>query len=207
MDVGRVAVMRELLQSTGWVERTRSFATTMRTSTRQKGGLLLVGTPEEEPWHLAAHLDDESRYSGFTQIAPTLVRWNPPEGSPAHLSVTLQRLEAARNGETVFVVAEQAAPESLLQRVSDAKRHGATVLSLDGGDTELTALAHESLTVVRAELSAVSFDTSAAFDPEVSFDTVQHLVSVAAGEKPTPRGFRDKLARALDLVSGNSARW
>jgi len=195
MDVGRVAVVRELLQSTGWVDRTRSFATTMRTSTQEKGGLLLVGTPDEEPWHLAAHLDDESRYSGFGQIAPTLIRWKVPADAPAHLSVTLNRLEVARRGETVFVVAEQAPPEGLLERVWDAKRHGATVLSLDGGDQELAQLAHESLTVVTADLA------------EVSFDTVQHLVSVAAGEKPTPRGFRDRLARALDLVSGSTARW
>jgi hypothetical protein len=195
MDVARIAVMRTLLQSTGWVDRTEAFAHTMRTSTRQRGGLLLVGTPEEEPWHLAAHLGDEARISGIPQIAPTLVRWKVPPDAPAHLSITLDRLEAARGGETVFVVAEEPPAEGLLQRVSDARRHGATVLSLEGGTTELTSLAHESLTVVESA------------QVDVSFDTVQHLVSVAAGEVTNVRGFRDRLARALDLVSGSTPRW
>ena len=137
MDAARVAVLRDLLGSTGWVDRTRTFARVMRRSTATPGGLLLVGTPQEEPWHLAAHLDDESRYSGIAELSPTLVRWNAPPDAPPHLSFTLERLEAARRGETVFVVAEDAAPERLLDRVSDARKHGATVLSLDGGDAEL----------------------------------------------------------------------
>jgi hypothetical protein len=194
MDAARVAVLRDLLGSTGWVDRTRAFARVMRTSTTTAGGLLLVGTPEEEPWHLAAHLDDESRYSGIAELAPTLVRWSAPPDAPPHLAFTLERLEAARRGETVFVVAEAAAPERLLERVADARKHGATVLALDGGDTELEGLAHESLTIVQTDLVV----------PELSFDTVQHLVSVAAGEteRTTRKGFRDRLARALDVVSG-----
>ena len=35
----------------------------------------------------------------------------------------------------------------LLERVSDARRVGATILALDAGDPELDALAHETLTV------------------------------------------------------------
>ena len=152
MDAARVAALRELLGSTGWVDRTRSFAMVMRRSTTTAGGLLLVGTPEAEPWHLAAHLDDESRFSGIAELSPTLVRWNAPADAPPHLRVTLERLEEARRGETVFVVAEEAAPERLLDRVSDARKHGATVLSLDGGDKDLEGLAHESLTVVQNDL-------------------------------------------------------
>lgn len=202
MDAARAVVLRELLASTGWVERTRGFARTLRTSTKDPGGLLLVGTPEEEPWHLAAHLDDESRLSGIAELAPTLVRWRVPPGAPPHLSVTLQRLEAARRGETVFVVAEEAAPVPLLERVADARKIGATVLALDGGDAELEGLAHESLTVVEADLVV----------PQLSFDTVQHLVSLAAGETGWAsgggrrRGFRDRLARALDVISGPAPR-
>ena len=202
MDAARTVVLRELLSSSGWVERTRGFARTLRTSTKNPGGLLLVGTPEEEPWHLAAHLDDESRLSGIAALAPTLVRWQVPQGAPPHLSVTLRRLEAARRGETVFVVAEQAAPAPLLERVADARKTGATVLTLDGGDAELEGLAHESLTVMEADLVV----------PQLSFDTVQHLVSLAAGEtgwspgSGSRRGFRDRLARALDVISGPAPR-
>src|SRR5262245_40880257 len=102
MDTGRVMVLRELLASSGWVERTTSFARTMRRSTKEPGGLLLVGTPEHEPWHLAAHLDDEAQFSGVAELSPTLVRYAPPVNAPEHLSVTLNRLEQAKRGETVF---------------------------------------------------------------------------------------------------------
>ncbi len=134
MDAEQVAALRELLSTTVWVDRTRSFAQTMRRSTTTQHGLLLVGTPTEEPWHLTAHLTDEARLSGIPELEPTLVRWSVPEGAPPHLSVTMQRLEAARRGETVLVVAEEEAPEGLLERAWDARKSGATILALDGGD-------------------------------------------------------------------------
>jgi hypothetical protein len=86
------------------------------------------------------------------------------------------------------VVAEERAPEALLERVSDARRTGTTILALDGGDPELTGLAHDALTV-----------------PErapFSFDGAQHLVSMAAGEVGRRPGLRDRLARLLDRISG-----
>ncbi len=203
MDPQQVAALRELLSTTSWLNRTRSFAQTIRRSTTTPSGLLLVGTPDEEPWHLTAHLSDEARLSGIPELAPTLVRWQVPDGAPAHLSVTLQRLEAATRGETLLVVAEESAPEALLERAWDARKLGATVLSLDGGDTELQGVAHESLTVVTNDLAV----------PGVSFDTVQHLVSAAAGETGPDgspaggrRGFRDRLGHLLDVVSGPSGR-
>jgi len=66
MDSERARALRDLLGGSDWVQRTREFAVTLRRSTTP-GGLLLVGTPDEEPWHLAAHLDDESRYSGTAE--------------------------------------------------------------------------------------------------------------------------------------------
>ncbi|PWS52526.1 hypothetical protein DLE01_04570, partial [Streptomyces sp. FT05W] len=83
--------------------------------------------------------------------------------------------------------------------VHDARRAGATVLSLDGGDTEVRGLAHEALTVPD--------------DGEVDLDTVQHLVSAAAGENvavaPQGRGsFRDRLSRLADqLTAPPPPRW
>jgi hypothetical protein len=198
MDAQQVAAVRELLSTTGWVERTRSFARTMRRSTTTPSGLLLVGTPDEEPWHLTAHLSDEARFAGIPELDPTLIRWQVPVDAPPHLSVTLARLEATRRGETVLVVAEDEAPEGLLQRAWDARKSGATILALDGGDPELEGVAHEALSVVEADLVV----------PEVSFETVQHLVSAAAGETSTParRGFRDRLGALLDTVSGPTTR-
>ena len=168
-----MATLRELLASTGWIERTRAFARGLRKATRTPGGLLLVGTPDDEPWHLAAHLDEESRLAAIPELTPTLVRWRVPSHGPAHLRVGLERLEAAQRGETLFVVAEDSAPVPLLERVNDARRVGATILALDGGDPELDALAHEALAVPES----------------LSFDAGQHLVSAAAGE-------RSKLARS-----------
>jgi hypothetical protein len=161
----------------------------------------VVGTPDFEPWHLTAHLDEESRLSGLATLMPTLVRWSPPPGAPPHLAVGLSRLEAARRGETLFVVTEATAPVPLLERVNDARRVGATILGGVGGtDPELQGLAHESLSA----------------PPVVSFDATQHLVSAAAGAREGDgagqpraargaRGLRDRVARLLDIVSGPSA--
>lgn len=194
-------VLREMLASSGWVERTQGFASTLRRRTTEPGGLLLVGTPQAEPWHLAAHLDDESRWSKTPQLSPTLVRYQAPANAPAHLAVTLERLEAARKGETLFVVSEETAPEMLLERAWDARKLGATVLSLDAGDEELHGVAHESLVVPSANKSSLVV-------PEldvVSFDSVQHLVSVAAGEAASGRSsksMRQRMAKFLEQLSG-----
>jgi hypothetical protein len=191
VEADQVATLRALLAGSGWLERARSFGRALRTTPRSPGGLLVVGTPEFEPWHLTAHLDDESRMSGLATLAPTLVRWSPPDGAPAHLAVGLARLEAAQRGETLFVVTEDRAPVPLLERVNDARKTGATILALDSDDPELDALAHESLAV----------------PGKLSFDAGQHLVSAAAGELPQAGrgGLRQRLARLLDAVSGPSA--
>jgi hypothetical protein len=193
-----VEALRALLAPTGWPERAQAFARALRVSIAgrggSRGGLLLVGTPAEEPWHLAAHLDDEARLSGLPELAPTLVRWNAPAEAPPHLRIGLDRLAAARRGETLFVVSPEAAPVPLLERADDARRAGATILALNQGDPELDGLAHETLTVAP--------DASAA----VSFTVAQHLVSTAAGDPAaTRRGLRDRLARLLDMVSGPSS--
>lgn len=191
MDADQVARLRTLLESSPWLQRTRAFARALRGSApRTPGGLLIVGTPDEEPWHLAAHLDRESDLAGIPGLAPTLVRWAPPPGAPQHLRVGLARLEEARRGETVFVVAPGAAPEPLLERVHDARRVGATILALDQGDPDLDDMAHEFLNV-EPGLAPVSFDAA------------QHLVSAVAGEPfPSRAGLRSRLARLLDAVSG-----
>ncbi len=167
-----MATLRALLAPTGWLDRTRAFARGLRQATRTPGGLLLVGTPAEEPWHLTAHMDEESRLSGIPELMPTLVRWEVPAGAPPHLRVGLERLETARRGETVFVVTPATAPVPLLERVSDARRDGATIFALDQGDPELDALAHEAMTIAPGP----------GVPGMMSFGAAQHLVSAACGE-------------------------
>lgn len=200
MDAVRVALLREVLAGTEWPAATRRFAGTLRSSVvPHGGGLLLVGTEVYEPWHLAAHLVDESTWSGLPELRPTLVRHRVEAGDPVHLAVGLGRIEAARRGETLLVVAPERPDCGLLERVHDARRAGATVLALDDGDSEVRGLAHESLSVTGED--------------EVDLDTVQHLVSAAAGEnsRPAPRGrrsFRDRLSRLADhLTAPPPARW
>ncbi|MFE7271707.1 hypothetical protein [Streptomyces sp. NPDC057623] len=212
MDAVRVALLREVLAGTEWLGATRRFAGALRASAvAHRGGLLLVGTPDYEPWHLAAHLVDEAAWSGTPELAPTLVRHDPRAGDPAHLAVGLGRLAAARRGETLLVVAPWGFPRSsefegggkpgapLLERVHDVRRAGATVLVLGSGDGELAAMAHETLAVPRGA--------------ELDLDTVQHLVSAAAGENALPsargrRRFRDRLSRLADsLTAPPPAGW
>jgi hypothetical protein len=120
--------------------------------------------------------------------------------------------------------------EGLLERLADARRTGATLLTIDTGDTDLAGLAHDQLIVPSRGLTAagepsglaLSLELSGLRDvdlalPDVSFDTVQHLVSAAAGEQQllvtssasAKRGFRDRLAKALEGISGSSPsdRW
>ncbi|MDX3231298.1 hypothetical protein [Streptomyces sp. ME19-01-6] len=201
MDAVRVALLRDMLAGTEWLRATRRFAGSLRASVGPRGGgLLLVGSEEYEPWHLAAHLDDEAAWSGLPELSPTLVRHRIPHGAaPAHLSVGLDRLECARRGETLLVVAPDDPGPGLLERVHDARRSGATVLALDAGHADLHALAHDAL--------------AAPTDADVGLDTLQHLVSAAAGDPglPTPRTrhrFHDRLARLADrLTAPPPAPW
>ena len=191
MDADQVMTLRAGLANSTWLQQARSFARALRgAAPRTPGGLLIVGTPDEEPWHLAAHLDQESRLARIPGLAPTLVRWAPPRDAPPHLRIGLDRIASAGRGETLFVVSAEAAPPALLERVHDARRVGATILAMDAGDPDLDEMAHEAFAVEPGRAP-------------VSFDAAQHLVSAAAGEpSPARITLRSRLARLLDTVSG-----
>ncbi len=220
MNADQVATLRALLAPTGWLDLTSRFAGALRRHARTPHGLLIVGTATDEPWHMTAHLADESKLAGIPELEPTLVRWAPPPGAPAHLAVGIDRLREASRSETLLVVSGQLAPAELLERVDDVRRLGATIFALNRGDQELDGLAHESLAVPEA-------------DAPMTFDAAQHLVSAAAGEAPhigrarrgsgpggsgrdgNPQrqrgdtglesGLRARLARLLDDVTGTPA--
>jgi hypothetical protein len=190
VHTAQVDALRELLAPTGWLERTRHFATALRRRSRTPNGLLIVGTPADEPWHMTAHLADESRFAGLPELMPTLVRWAPPPGARPHLAVGIDRLEQAGRAETLLVVSADAAPPALLDRVADARKAGTSIFALDLGDPDLDDLASESL-AVRPE-----------HDP-LSFDTAQHLVSFAVADADQQRAsVRRRLNRLLSAISG-----
>lgn len=197
MDSEQTDLLRELLNGTAWFGECRGFARTLRRAPRSPGGLLLVGTPQEEPWHLAAHLDTESELAGLPQLAPTLVRHQVPDGAPPHLSVPLNRLERARRGEAVLVVAPDDPGVPLLERVDDARRRGAAILTVaedEEASGELLSLSHDALLVPDDGVVP-------------GFDAAQHLLASTAGESDRRgrRGFRDRLTTLIDQISGGSA--
>ena len=193
VQTDQVDALRALLAPTGWLERTKHFATALRRRSRTPNGLLIVGTPADEPWHMTAHLADESRFAGLPELMPTLVRWTPPPDAPPHLAVGIARLEQAGRDETVLVVSEQAAPPALLDRVADARKSGTAIFALDQGDPDLDDLASESLAIRPGH------------DP-LSFDAAQHLVSFgvadAEAEAEQRASMRRRLNRLLNAISG-----
>src|ERR1017187_10983684 len=83
VNTAQVEALRTLLPSSGWVERTRYFARALRGRSRTPHGLLIVGTPTVEPWHMTAHLAHESRLAGRLELVPTPGRVGaPPAGTP-----------------------------------------------------------------------------------------------------------------------------
>lgn len=186
MSPDEVALLRAMFEGTPFDAEVVDFAGALGSAPHEPGGLLLVGTPADEPWHFAAHLTDEAEWAQRPELAPTLVRWEVPTGAPPHLAVGLDRLRVVRHQETLLVVAPDAAPERLLDDVSRARKSGAHVLAIDTGDRDLNGLAHESLVV-----------------PAVSYlDVVQHVVSATAPGAVRRRGVRERLGRILDGLQG-----
>lgn len=192
MDALRVARLREALAGTEWPQATREFGAALRGAARRGGGgLLLVGTRAYEPWHMAAHLEEESAWASAPELAPTLVRHRVPAGARPHLSVGLARLAASRRGETVLVVAPAAVEDAFLERLASVRRAGARVLAVDAtGGAGLREVAHESLVLPAA--------------PGISLDAAQHLI--ASGAVHAPR-LRSRLTRLADRLTTPPPRW
>lgn len=177
MDLGRLAALAAELRRYTWWDDARRLGDSVRASSVRTDDLLVVGTPDEEPWHLVAHLADAARFGSATRPTPTLVRWRVPVHAPAHLSVGIDRLADVRRS-TLLVVAPDSAPAGLLQRVSDARSRGATVLSLgadDGGAgaAELAGLAHDAVLLPGPDA--------------VELDLAGHVVGASVGEIAVPR--------------------
>jgi len=185
VNADETALLREVFAGTAFDDEVVDFAGALGSSPDEAGSLLLVGTPDDEPWHFAAHLTDEAQWAHRPELAPTLVRWEVPPNAPAHLAVGLDRLHVVRARETLLVVSPDATPERLLDDVQHARKSGARVFAIEAGDDDLRGLAHEALRV-----GVPSY-----------FDVVQHVVSATA---PTARKrtVRERLGRLLDGLQG-----
>ncbi len=141
------------------------LAAGLRWTSRTADRILVVGTPGYEPWHLVAHLQS---CSVLASSAPTLVRWAPPAGAPAHLSIGLDQITSAARDQAVLVITPGTVEDELMQRLADARHRGATVLALAGAGpatgSELADLSHEFAAV-----------------PPGQLDYAQHLLPAAAG--------------------------
>ena len=204
MDLTKASLLREMLTGTELGSRTTEFAHALRRYTTRRGGLLLFGPPEDEPWHLTAHLDDELHRAGVEDVRPSLVRWAPPPDAPPHLAIGLDRLRDSGRGESLLVVAEENPADTLLERIDDVRRRGTTIFSIDNGNQDLASLSHETL--VPELLVPASFGSgwvshpvtpSERHDDEdglpdetltllreavAGFEMTQHLVSLAAAD-------------------------
>jgi len=117
-------------------------------------------------------------------------------------------------GEALLVVAQHDPSDLLLERIGDARRRGARILTLDENAAQLRGLAHDTLTVPSApsvaSVPSVVNVTSVASGPgPLSFDSAQHLVSLAAATPYAgPTGLRARLGRWIEAVSGPRVeRW
>ncbi len=149
------------LEPGGWLDAARRFAAALRGAGHAPGQLLVVGTAEDEPWHLTAHLAEAARWRSIPALQPTLVRWQVPEGAPPHLSVGLDAVHRAARGTTVLVAAPTPADDPrLLERLDDARRGGAVLLAMHGGTGPLDELAHAALPLPRVMPSLEGFETA-----------------------------------------------
>jgi hypothetical protein len=182
MESSHIQRFRRLLRELRLDDASVEFAEALGSEeSARSDSLLVVGTPECEPWHFVAHLADEARASGRLDLVPTWIRWAPPRSAPGHLSISVNRLAEVRRGDTILVIAPNNASEQLLDRVSDAKDQGGRVLSLHRDDRDLAGLAHEALLVP-------------ATAPPETFDVVQHLVANTASGRSSRRARRGRVA-------------
>ena len=217
MDLTKATLLRELLSGTELAGRTSQFAHSMRRYTTRANGLMLFGPPDDEPWHLTAHIDEEVTRAGLPDLKPSLIKWAPAPDAKPQLRIGLERLRDVGRGESLVVVSEDQPDSALLERVHDVRRRGATVFSIDNGDRDLADLSHESLVpglLVPSEtggwkvhetaekVDAVGIDRT---DPLVGFEMTQHLVSLAvADDDISVSGWRARLRRFIERVGGDT---
>jgi hypothetical protein len=167
----------KLRTSANWLSKAWDLGQALRPQSRSGNRLFIVGTSTFDPWHVAAHLGDEARFAGVTGLEPTLLRWNPPTGGPAHLAHSVAELRDTGAAPTVLVVAPDALHERELEQLADARRRGASLFAVSALEGELADLAHECVTPEAMEGSPMT----------APFEIATHLLAVSAGTLPRQR--------------------
>jgi hypothetical protein len=157
MNLGQAETVARAARTSAWFGGLAGFAATLRRSVHVPGQLLVVGSADAEPWHFTAHLESLARYRGTPALAPTLIRWhNPARGAPG---MSIEEMTGGGMGRVILAISEGSSDVDLLERLADARRHGATVLGLSGQPAcrasvsdatrrdDLEAVAHETHTV------------------------------------------------------------
>jgi hypothetical protein len=160
-----------------WLGHAWNLGQSLRPVSHGSGQLFVIGTASYDPWHVTAHLDDEARRCAIPNLRPTLLRFRPPAAAPPHLRHSIAELAGAGRGHTLLVTAPDAMNDEILQRLSDARRRGASLFAVASAESqELTSIAHESVTAPDDLANSGLADD----DPQ-PFAIAAHLVAVSAG--------------------------
>jgi hypothetical protein len=177
MNLGQAETLARAGRASAWFGGLAGFAGSLRRSVHAPGQLLVVGSPDAEPWHFTAHLESLAHYRDVPQLAPTLVRWTEPVGSAPGIGV--EQMTAGGSGQVILAISEGISDPELLERLADARRRGATILGLSGGQStaldDLASVAHEAHTVAPGQTVSVG-----RLPVLCDFELASHLVGVHA---------------------------
>jgi hypothetical protein len=147
------------LRNASWYADLRSLGQSLRAPRRESSRLFIAGHPDDQPWHLTAHLEMLADFRGIPEIRPTLVRG---------LEIPAQA------NDRILVVSEYQVPDRVLEELDGARTRGAAVLGLTTDDPELTALADEA---VALDLDRLNVGVRGLV---ADFELASHMLGVAA---------------------------
>ena len=147
------------VRNKSWYDDLRSLGRSLRSPRQESSRLHVVGHPEDQPWHLTAHLEMLADFRGLEELRPSLVR-----------GIEIP----ARRNDAILVVSELRMPDEVLEQLDDARTHGATVLGLSTDNPDLDALAHEAVSL---DLDRLDLGVNGLV---ADFELASHLFGVAA---------------------------